>query len=310
MQVGIFFYTNRRFGWGMRENFTLAAAQGLVYVVGALFAHGLTARVRPAQAARGGVRRHHAQSRCRSCCSTRPRALVAALLAYTALMAVSWPILESLVSTGLDAHALSRRISMYNVVWAGTGAATLAVNGAIIDFWPGGIFLHHRPRARHLRLMILLDGRAQTRRCAARANPRTTSARWARAPRRTRARAAPRPHARPVALADLHARELRADLRAGRPAPVAAADEGDPDLGGDAGGQHVARVALADVRRAGPERLVAHAPARLLAAAWLMLAGFAAIGWQPAAGAAGQALAVNLAWLVAVPGRSSGSPSG
>src|SRR3982751_4002741 len=47
MQVGIFFYTNRRFGWGLRENFTLAASQGVVYVTGALLAHGTTSRVPP-----------------------------------------------------------------------------------------------------------------------------------------------------------------------------------------------------------------------------------------------------------------------
>src|SRR5688572_27542219 len=140
MQVGIFFYTTRRFGWGLRENFTLAAAQGLVYVVGALVAHGLTARFGPRKllAAVYGAITAVALSMLLVDSAT---GLVAALLAYTALMAISWPILESLMSTGLDAHALSRRISMYNVVWAGTGAATLAVNGAIIDFWPAGIFL-------------------------------------------------------------------------------------------------------------------------------------------------------------------------
>src|SRR3954469_6344914 len=47
LQVGIFFYTNRRFGWGLRENFTLAASQGVVYVTGALLAHGITSRVPP-----------------------------------------------------------------------------------------------------------------------------------------------------------------------------------------------------------------------------------------------------------------------
>ena len=47
MQVGIFFYTNRRFGWGLRENFTLAAVQGVVYIAGALLAQGLNARFGP-----------------------------------------------------------------------------------------------------------------------------------------------------------------------------------------------------------------------------------------------------------------------
>ena len=47
MQVGIFFYTNRKYGWGLRENFTLAALQGIVYIIGALAAHGLAVKHTP-----------------------------------------------------------------------------------------------------------------------------------------------------------------------------------------------------------------------------------------------------------------------
>ena len=45
LQIGIFFYTNRRFEWGLRENFTLATVQGVVYVVGAMLAHALATRL-------------------------------------------------------------------------------------------------------------------------------------------------------------------------------------------------------------------------------------------------------------------------
>src|SRR5258708_881107 len=38
LSIGTSFYMKDRFGWGMRENFLLAAAQGLVYVPGALSA--------------------------------------------------------------------------------------------------------------------------------------------------------------------------------------------------------------------------------------------------------------------------------
>src|SRR5687767_8670170 len=105
LQVGIFFYTNRRFGWGLRENFTLAAAQGVVYVGGALLAQRVAARVAPTTvlsvlyvglAAIASV----------PLVADSPRAVTAAVLAYTAMMAIGWPILESLVSTGVDAGAL------------------------------------------------------------------------------------------------------------------------------------------------------------------------------------------------------------
>ena len=38
MITGVFFYTEHRFNWGPKENFTLAVAQGIAYVAGALFA--------------------------------------------------------------------------------------------------------------------------------------------------------------------------------------------------------------------------------------------------------------------------------
>ena len=140
LQVGIFFYTNRRFGWGLRENFTLATTQGVVYVAGALLAHGLSTRVAPRRVLTA-LYLLLALIALVPLLSESPAGMVAAVLVYTAVMALCWPILESLVSVGLDPHALSRRISMYNVVWAGAGAATLAVNGAIIDYWPAGVFV-------------------------------------------------------------------------------------------------------------------------------------------------------------------------
>ena len=33
-QYGIFFYMQKRFGWGARQNLVLSSAQGMVYVVG------------------------------------------------------------------------------------------------------------------------------------------------------------------------------------------------------------------------------------------------------------------------------------
>src|SRR3954468_12530161 len=108
LQVGIFFYTNRRFGWGLRENFTLAASQGVVYATGALLAHGITARV-PPRTVLATLYAVLTAIALATLLVRTPAMLVVAVLAYTALMAIGWPILESLVSTGVDAHALSRR---------------------------------------------------------------------------------------------------------------------------------------------------------------------------------------------------------
>src|SRR6266404_3497883 len=42
LSIGTSFYMKDRFGWGMRQNFMLAAAQGLAYVPGALSAGRMT----------------------------------------------------------------------------------------------------------------------------------------------------------------------------------------------------------------------------------------------------------------------------
>jgi MFS family permease len=139
MQVGIFFYTNRQFGWGLRENFTLAALQGVVYVIGALAAHSLSKRFRATRLAMS-VYAILGAIGLAPLFTTAPLALAGAVLAYTGLTGIAWPIIESLVALGVDAKRLARRISHYNLVWSGTGAATIAVNGAIIDHWPAGVF--------------------------------------------------------------------------------------------------------------------------------------------------------------------------
>src|SRR5437588_12654225 len=53
LTVGIFFYTKERLGWRTPQNFLLAAVQGAVYVVGALSAGRLAARVERLKALTG-----------------------------------------------------------------------------------------------------------------------------------------------------------------------------------------------------------------------------------------------------------------
>src|SRR5204862_6784997 len=65
-----------------------------------------------------------------------PAWFVAALLAYVFSCALNWPPLESLAASGTDdAHEISRRVGMYNLVWSGTNALTFALSGAIIAHW-------------------------------------------------------------------------------------------------------------------------------------------------------------------------------
>jgi MFS family permease len=137
---GIFFYTYQRFGWGSGRNLFLCAAQGTVYIAGALLASPISARIG-----------RHRLLRCVHAilCPTallvgysiNQAMMVGAILLYSVVSASQWPALESLVSLGASAGQLSRRISLYNVIWSGLGALTLAATGSLIQYLPRGTFV-------------------------------------------------------------------------------------------------------------------------------------------------------------------------
>jgi MFS family permease len=146
MSIGIFFYMKYRFGWRMPQNFLLAAGQGVVYVPGALLAGPLAAKWGNCRtlgavysvltvltggafllAWKGGA--------------GSAGGVVAALLAYTFAIGISWPILEGLVASGGPPSGIARRIGIYNIIWPAGGALAIAVEGTILDHWIGGLFL-------------------------------------------------------------------------------------------------------------------------------------------------------------------------
>jgi MFS family permease len=140
LTIGIFFYTANRFGWDAKDNFLLAASQGAAYAVGALCAHAVS----------------NAFGRRRSLLVLHPLlglltlvlllfqshvVFVATLLVYSFTAAVNWPMLESLTAgSDVDAHEMSRRLGIYNIVWAATGAAAVLFAGSLIQKWQGGVF--------------------------------------------------------------------------------------------------------------------------------------------------------------------------
>ncbi len=138
--VGIFFYTKRVFGWGLLQNFLLAAAQGVVYVTGALLSARLT-RCAGRRAALRLIYLGMALVAGSGAAMRTPMAVAGVLVLYTLLTGMSWPALESLVSSGVQPHALSRRIGIYNLIWSSTGALAVAVQGSIITIWPAGVFV-------------------------------------------------------------------------------------------------------------------------------------------------------------------------
>jgi MFS family permease len=139
LMFGIFFYMQKRFGWGASKNLPLSSAQGAVYVIGALAANPLSRWIDRQKLLRL-IQVGMAAIALAGALAATPAVIVVLLLAYTALSAAQWPLLESLISTGADAKKLSRRISIYNLVWSGTGAITVAACGVVIAHFPQGIF--------------------------------------------------------------------------------------------------------------------------------------------------------------------------
>jgi MFS family permease len=134
-----------RFGWGMRQNFALAAAQGLAYVPGALSAGRLTKWLGRGNALAIAYSLLTALSivawRLASAGQDASATAVAGvILCYTFVIGTSWPILESLVASG-EPIGLARRLAAYNVVWPAAGAVAIAIEGTLIKYWGQNVFL-------------------------------------------------------------------------------------------------------------------------------------------------------------------------
>jgi len=140
LMVGIFFYTEHHFGWGPLQNFCLAASQGCVYIVGALMTDRLAA-VMGRRRLLVVVYALSALAAIGAWVARSPLAVAGALCAYTFITTMSWPAVESLVASGVDAQTMSRRVGIYNLVWAGVNGVGLAVSGALIEYWPAGMFI-------------------------------------------------------------------------------------------------------------------------------------------------------------------------
>ena len=142
LTVGVLFYMNHRFGWTARENFAVAACQGIFYVLGALSARRLADRWKRIAALQTLYAVMPLLAFAAGFCATAgwavPTALIVAV--QTGMMGASWPLLESLVSAAGDPSRLSRRLGWYNIVWSVMGAIALALSGAIIQYLPPWAF--------------------------------------------------------------------------------------------------------------------------------------------------------------------------
>jgi MFS family permease len=140
MLTGIYFYTHRLFGWGMRQNLLLASGLGSTYILGALSANPVSAALDRRATFR------LVQIILLTLCTTAvvfhsPIPLVCILLVYSAVSGGQWPLLESMVSQAAAGDVLSKRLAVYNLDWSAANVLALAVSGTIIQHCPTSIFI-------------------------------------------------------------------------------------------------------------------------------------------------------------------------
>lgn len=129
--IGVFFYTAEVFHWDLVRNFSLAAAQGAAYMISALFSQRVARAL--------GRRRLLIVSHIVLAGIAGVGVLVSnhvvqtiVIVGYVPLIAMNWPVIESAVAANADPHVLSRRIGLYNLIWAGTGAVGVALQGKLM----------------------------------------------------------------------------------------------------------------------------------------------------------------------------------
>jgi MFS family permease len=152
--VGVFFYTAHVWRWGLSENFLLAAGQGVVYIVASLASQKLAGVMGGRRLLIGANVALAAVSLVGAVAGGNVLLTVAVMVAYVPLMALNWPVLEAAASANADPHTLSRRIGLYNLVWAGTGALAVAVQGLIMSVDPRGVFVV--PLVIHVAIVVMI----------------------------------------------------------------------------------------------------------------------------------------------------------
>ena len=149
LAVGLSFYTSYRFGWGAKENFSVAAFQGIFYMLGALSAKQISRRWGRQKSLTWLYSAMTACAVAAGTSSTMGWTVATASMAVieTGLVAASWPMLQSLVSAAGEPESLSKRLGWYNIIWSGVGAVAVATSGTVIQHASAWGFPDRRNRA-------------------------------------------------------------------------------------------------------------------------------------------------------------------
>jgi MFS family permease len=139
LNVGVFYYAVHEWKWQARHNLVLSMAFNAVYMVGALSAGHVTHRFgRRMTLAVGAALSAATALAAGAFNASLPSA--ALIIFYSGLVSFFWPAISSLVSNNGPHEGMSRRLGIYNLVWAGTFAVSVAMTGTIIKLAPMLLF--------------------------------------------------------------------------------------------------------------------------------------------------------------------------
>ena len=128
----LFFYLEKHFGFGNLGNLAFSALNGFIYIFAAWFGGRFADRRGYYRALTLGFTiMILALGAGAGLSSVTGQILVMAV--WTIGICFTWPTMQALVSEGEDDRTLPRIIGIYNVVWAGTGALSYFLGGALFE---------------------------------------------------------------------------------------------------------------------------------------------------------------------------------
>ena len=127
-----YFFMQKQFGFGDKANLGLAALNGLVCAFAAWWGGRFAQRAGYFTALKLGFALMMAALLVGGQLDS-PGGHVAVMLVAVIGMCFTWPTLEALVSEDETPAGLQHMIGIYNIVWAGTGAAAYFIGGAMLD---------------------------------------------------------------------------------------------------------------------------------------------------------------------------------
>lgn len=127
-----YFFMQQQFGFGNKANLLLAAANGGIYAIGSWWSGRLAHRFGCLNALKFGFGLMFTSLLIGSQMHSATAQIVVMLVAVLG-MCFTWPMLEALVSENEPRAGLQSMVGVYNVVWAGTGAVSYFVGGAMLE---------------------------------------------------------------------------------------------------------------------------------------------------------------------------------